>query len=321
MKLLTQPSQFRSIPEPVVLAAGFFDGLHKGHQLVLASTIERAREIGGQAWVLTFDRHPLAVLAPSTCPPLLCTLEDRLHLLEKSGIDGVLLLEFSRQLAVQEPETFIQGLCGMPRSEGDNAAGVSPASNLSEIRCGKNWRFGRRAAGTPELLAQVGKRYGFCVVIVPFVYCQGVEISSTRIRQAVRDGRLEDAAAMLGRPCSVRDVVVRGRGRGQALNMATANLHPRTDVLPPNGVYAVRVIADGVAHNGVSNLGVHPTFTDEKPESAILETHLLDFEGDLYGKTIEVCFLARLRDECVFDSAESLIAQIAEDVRRARRYF
>jgi riboflavin kinase/FMN adenylyltransferase len=321
MKLLTQPSQFRKIPGPVVLAAGFFDGLHKGHQLVLASTIERAREIGGQAWVLTFDRHPLAVLAPSKCPPLLCTLEDRLQLLESSGIDGILLLEFSRQLAVQEPDAFIRRLCGKPRSEDEPAAQMPVATNLSEIRCGDNWRFGKRAAGTPELLAQVGKQYGFSVVIVPFAQYQGVEISSTRIRYAVREGRLADAATMLGRPYSVRDVVVRGRGMGQVLNVATANVHPRTDVLPPNGVYAVRVIVEGASHNGVANLGLHPTFTDVKPDNPVLETHLLDFEGDLYGKVIEVCFLARLREECVFDSAESWVVQIAEDVRQAQRYF
>ncbi len=321
MKLLTQPSQFRKIPGPVVLAAGFFDGLHIGHQQVLASTIERARELGGQAWVLTFDRHPLAVLAPSKCPPLLSTLEERLHLLEKTGVDGVLLLEFSRQLAVQEPEAFIRWLCGKPRGEGEKAGRPSATAKLSEIRCGDNWRFGKRAAGTPELLAQYGKLYGYRVVIVPFAEYQGLEISSTRIRYAVREGRLEDAAAMLGRPYSVRDVVVRGRGLGQALTVATANLHPRTDVLPPNGVYVVRVIVDGVAHNGVSNLGVHPTFAEGQPENAILETHILDFEGDLYGRTIEVCFLARLREERVFASAEALLAQIAEDVRHARRHF
>jgi riboflavin kinase/FMN adenylyltransferase len=321
MNVLTQPSQFRKIPGPVVLAAGFFDGVHKGHQLVLASTIERARDLGGQAWVLTFDRHPLAVLAPSKCPALLCTLEERLSLLEASGVDGVLVLEFTRQLAVQEPETFIRWLCGKPRGEEVPASRLPAQAKLSEIRCGDNWRFGRRAAGTPELLAQFGRHYGFRVVIVPYAEYQGVEISSTRIRYAVREGRLDDAAAMLGRPYAVRDMVVRGRGVGQALCVATANVQPRADVLPPNGVYAVRVMVDGASYNGVSNLGLHPTFAEVKPERALLETHLLGFSGDLYGKTIEVCFLGRLRDERVFDSCEALTAQIAEDVRQAARYF
>lgn len=304
----------------MVLASGFFDGVHRGHQLVLASAMERAREMAGQAWVLTFDRHPLAMLSPAKCPPLLCTLEDRLHLLEGFGIDGVLVLEFTRQLAAQEPETFVRWLCGKPHAE-EAGGGRGTAAKLCEIRCGQNWRFGRRAAGTPELLAQYGKAYGFRVVVVPYAEHLGLEISSTRIRYAVREGRLDDAAAMLGRPYSVRDVVIRGRGIGQALNVATANVQPRTEVLPPNGVYAVRVAVDGRRYNGVSNLGVHPTFSDVKPEHAVLETHLLGFDGDLYGKTIEVSFLARLRDERVFESPDALARQIAEDVKAARRCF
>lgn len=319
MKVLTQPAQFRKIPGPVVLAAGFFDGVHRGHQLVLASAMERAREMGGQAWVLTFDRHPLAMLSPAKCPPLLCTLEDRLHLLEGFGIDGVLVLEFTRQLAAQEPEAFVRWLCGKPHAE--EGAGKGNAAKLSEIRCGQNWRFGRRAAGTPELLAQFGKVYGFRVVVVPYAEHLGLEISSTRIRYAVREGRLDDAAAMLGRPYSVRDAVIRGRGIGQTLNVATANVQPRTEVLPPNGVYAVRVTVAGGCHNGVANLGVHPTFSDVTPDHAVLETHLLGFEGDLYGKTIEVAFLGRLRDERVFESPDALARQIAEDVKAAARYF
>ena len=321
MEIIRQPMRFRKIPGPVVLAAGFFDGVHKGHRLVLQSTVERARELGGQSWVLTFDRHPLAVLAPSKCPPLLCTLEERLRLMETTGVDGVLLLEFTRRLAVQEPETFIRWLCGRPRAMDGDPVKQTATAKLSEIRCGANWRFGRRAAGTPELLAQYGKLYGFRVVIVPYAEYQGVEISSTRIRYAVREGRLDDAAAMLGRPYSMRDTVVRGRGVGQTLCVATANVQPRSDVLPPNGVYAVRVVVDGVSYNGVSNLGVHPTFTDVKPDNAILETHLLGFAGDLYDKTIEVCFLGRLRDERVFTSADALVAQIEEDVRQATRFF
>lgn len=312
--------QFRKIPGPVVLAAGFFDGMHKGHRFVLESTVERAKEMGGQSWVLTFDRHPLAVLAPSKCPPLLCTLEERLSLIETTGIDGVLLLEFTRRLAVQEPATFIRWLCGKSRVK-DEGSELSGAAKLSEIRCGENWRFGRRAAGTPDLLAQYGKLYGFRVVIVPYAEYQGVEISSTRIRYAVREGRLEDATAMLGRPYSVRDIVVRGRGVGQMLCVATANVRPRTEVLPPNGVYAVRVVVEGTSYNGVANLGVHPTFTDVKPDRAILETHLLNFAGDLYGKIIEVCFLGRLRGERVFESAEALMVQIEDDVRQAARFF
>jgi len=321
MQVLNQPRLFRKLPGPIVMAAGFFDGVHMGHRNVLVSTVERARELGGQAWVMTFDRHPLSALAPSKCPPLLCPLEERLHRIEETGVDGVLLVAFTRRLAVLEPETFVRWLCGKPRGP-DAGLRTACAAKLSEIRCGENWRFGRRASGTPERLARLGSLYGFRVVVVPYAKYRGLEISSTRIRYAVREGRLDEAAAMLGRPYSVRDLVIRGRGVGASkLAVATANVQPRTEVLPPNGVYAVRVLVDGEAYNGVSNLGVRPTFTDVRPEHAVLETHLLGFSGDLYGKVIEVCFLARLREECVFDSAEALTAQIAEDMRHAARYF
>ncbi len=320
MKIISQPAQFRKIPGPVVLAAGFFDGVHLGHQRVLSGAVERARELDGQAWALTFDRHPLAVLAPSKCPPLLSTSEERLALLEQSGVDGILALEFTRKLAVQEPETFVRWLCGPPRIASQTATS-SASAKLSEIRCGRNWRFGRRATGTPELLAQLGRPYGFRVTIVPYAEYQGMEISSTRIRFAVREGRLDDATAMLGRPYSVRDTVIRGRGVGHTLSIATANLQPSAEVLPPNGVYAVRVKAQGKTFNGVANLGMRPTFTDAIPDRALLETHLLDFDGDLYGQTIEIAFLARLRDERAFTSPETLARQIADDVRQASRFF
>jgi len=317
MKVVSQSALFKKVPGPVVLAVGFFDGVHRGHRLVLDSSVERANELGGQAWVFTFDRHPLSVLAPSQSPSLLCSLEERLRLLEATGIDGVFLMAFTRQMAVREPETFVRWLCGHPRGAVHGANGAK----LSEIRCGANWRFGRRAVGTPELLAQYGKHYGFRVVIVPYAEYQGVEISSTRIRCAIREGRLEDASAMLGRAYAVRGSVIRGRGVGHVLLAATANLEPQADVLPPLGVYAVRVGVDGAVYTGVANLGVHPTFAESRPDRPLLETHLLNFEGDLYGKTIEVAFLARLRDERVFGSPDALAAQIAADVRAAERFF
>ena len=319
MKVLTEISDFRALPGALVLAAGFFDGVHKGHQFVLAGAVERAREIAGQAWVLTFDRHPLAALAPSRCPPLLTTLEERLALLERSGVDGALVLEFTRRLAVQPPKTFIEWLCTDPAQSQTERH----ADHVCEIRCGRNWRFGWRAAGTPELLAQFGERYGFRVVVVPYAEYRGSEISSTRVRCAVREGRLDDAAAMLGRSYAMRGIVMRGRGVGQRLNAATANIQPNCEVLPPNGVYAVRVRVEGDPQlvNGVANLGMRPTFADALPDRAVLETHLLDFSGDLYGKTLEVSFLTRLRDERAFDSPEALTRQIAEDIRSAQRCF
>ncbi len=322
MRVISQTSEFRKHPGPIVLAVGFFDGVHKGHQAVIASTIERAREMAGQAWVLTFNRHPLSLLAPSKAPPLLTTLEERLELLACTGLDGALVLKFTRQLANVEPELFVQWLCDVqrkPKVHDDGA--VTRRSGLCEVRCGHNWRFGRRAAGSPELLAQLGKIYGFRVVVMPFARYQGKEISSTRIRCAIQEGRLESASAMLGRPHAVRGTVVRGRGVGHSLNVATANLQPYAAVLPPNGVYAVRVKVGEAWYNGVSNLGYRPTFADAMPERAELETHLLDFSGDLYGATIEVSFLAHLRDELVFATVDDLLQRIAQDIIDARQFF
>ncbi len=296
---------------PVVLAVGFFDGVHRGHQEVLKSAVERAREIGGQAWVMTFDQHPLALLAPYKRPRLLSSTEGRLEIFEKLGVDGVLLVEFTEAIAAQEPEDFVRWLC-------DKEPGSDQHSHLCEVRCGDNWRFGKQAAGTPALLAQYGRHFGFRVVVVPYAGFNGIEISSTRIRCAIREGRLQEANQMLGRPYSVSGKVVCGRGVGHRLNMATANILPEIDLLPPQGVYAVRVRIDGVIYGGAANLGVRPTFSDTSPDEIILETHLFDFNTTLYGREIKVYFIAFLRQERKFASPEELMQQVAADLDLAK---
>lgn len=310
MQVLDHPINFRRQPGPLVLATGFFDGVHLGHRQVLQSAIERAREIGGHAWVLTFEQQPLAVLAPSKCPPLLSTPEERVERLAEVGMDGVLMLPFTRRMAVQRPESFVRWLCGRRRS------GQS-ITRLAEIRCGANWRFGRQASGTPELLAELGREYGFKVVVVPYADYQGIEISSTRIRIAVNEGRLADAAAMLGRDFSVRGRVVHGRGVGRTLGIATANLQMQTEVLPPVGVYAVRVSVGGEVYPGVVNLGYCPTFVPQRAEKPLLEAHLIGYSGDLYNQIIEVNFRRYLRAEKRFDSAEALMSQMRKDIAAA----
>ncbi|MBP5321416.1 MAG: riboflavin biosynthesis protein RibF [Kiritimatiellae bacterium] len=320
MKLCTHPSQFRKNRNPIFLGAGFFDGVHKGHQIVLSTTLKRARETGGEAWVLTFDRHPLSVLAPSKSPALLTTLDDRLRLFETMGIDGVLVLPFTRQLAVQEPESFVKSLCGTPHlAVSGGKPCLATGIPVCEIRCGDNWRFGRRAAGTPHVLAQLGEIYGFRVEIVPYAFYQGVEISSTRIRTAVCEGRLADAAAMLGRPFFIRGQVCRGRGVGHSvLKTATANILPHeTGVMPPFGVYAVRATCEAGTFCGVADWGCHPTF-DSETARPVLETHLLDYAGDLYDRPLTVSFLSRLREERTFPTPEALARQIQADIAAAR---
>jgi riboflavin kinase/FMN adenylyltransferase len=311
MIVLNQPEMLRDLNSPIMLAAGFFDGVHIGHQRVLKETIARARETGAQAWALTFNRHPLAVLAPSKAPPLLMTREERLEHLESLGLDGVLMLTFTRKLALQSPEHFIHWLCGEPGQ-------ALPNGKLSEVRCGANWRFGSRAAGTPELLAKHGEMYGFRVIIVPYALYQEEEVSSTRIRFAIQVGDLKNATAMLGRPYSMRGEVMRGRGLGATLGFATANIQPQSDILPPLGVYATRTLLNGRYYDSLSNFGVCPTVGANR--DPILETHLLDYSGgSLYNQYLAIDFLGRIRDELRFASTQELVVQIGKDVEVARQ--
>ena len=307
MRTLIQTDRFRAIREPVVLAAGFFDGVHAGHRLVLAGAVRQARRAHAQAWALSFDQHPLSILSPDRRPPLLTPLEVRLQRLAATGLDGCLLLPFTRELAALSPEDFVSRLCGRHRC------------NIATIRCGANWRFGARAAGDVEMLKRLGQKHGFRVVVVPSAEYHNRPVSSTRIREAIQHGRLKDATAMLGRPYSIRETVVRGRGVGRTLGMATANLHPSAEVLPPIGVYAVRTWIGDRPVNGVASLGFRPTFADARPDTPILEAHLLDFDGDLYGATLDIAFIKKLRDEKKFATPDALMVQVRRDIVAARR--
>jgi len=308
MRTLLHPERFRALRGPIVLAAGFFDGVHVGHRLVLESAVREARRRGGRAWALTFDQHPLSILAPKRRPPLLTPLEVRLERLADTGMDGCLVLPFTRMLAALTPATFVALLCGR-------------AHHVVNIRCGANWRFGSGASGDVAELSRLGREHGFHVTVVRAARYHGRPVSSTRIREAIQRGRLADATAMLGRPYSIRETVVRGRGIGRTLGMATANVHPSAEVLPPIGVYAVRTWIGDRPMEGVASLGFRPTFAGARPKTPILETHVLDFDGDLYGATLDIAFIARLREERKYPSSAALMAQIRRDIAAARRIF
>lgn len=306
MRTLSQAARFRALPGPIILAAGFFDGVHCGHRRVLAGALARARRCGGQVWALTFDQHPLAILAPPQRPPLLTSPAVRLEQMAALGVDGCLALPFTRKLAALSPEAFVAMLCGRSR-------------HVAAIYCGSNWHFGAHAAGDAAELARLGRSHGFRVTVVPAATYRGRPISSTRIRKAIQHGRLGEATAMLGRPYAIRETVVRGRGVGRTLGMATANIQPAAEVLPPTGVYAVRAQIGARSVAGVASLGFRPTFADARPERALLEVHLLDYAGDLYGATLDVAFVKRLRPERRYASPEALMAQVRRDIARARQ--
>lgn len=293
----------RTIERPIIFAAGAFDGIHRGHQAVLAEAISRAAASGGEAWVLTFDPHPLKVLRPASAPPLITSTPHRIQLLAQIGVHGVVLLPFTSQFSELEPDAFIR----MIREQ-------VPA--FRAIIVGENWTFGRAARGNVALLRELGARLSFDVVAVPGVVWNGAPISSTRIRRAVMEGNFAEAEAMLGRPFSIRGTVVHGAKIGRQLGYPTANVDPHNEVRPPPGVYACRTRVDDRVYPSAAFLAAKPDPRKGPPD--VVEVHLLGTTLDLYGRNIDVCFVKKLRDEWRFDSIDELKAQIARDCEQAR---
>ena len=307
MRIVDQAAAFKAVKGPLVLAAGFFDGVHRGHTRVFEGAAKRAAELGGAAWALTFDRHPAAVLAPERVPPQITPREICFELIGACGIDGIYLQIFTKELAARSPEEFVRLLC--------------ESGNVAEIHCGANWRFGVGASGTPEDFARLGAVYGVKVVVEPDVDYKGEPVSSTRIRKAVLDGRVDDVREMLGRPYFVRETVIHGRQAARQYGIPTANFAPESELMPPVGVYAVRTVVDGMSYPGVGSVGFRPTFANARPDKPVLEVHLIGFDGDLYGRRLDIAFLGKIRDERKFANGDLLFAQIRRDIETAGEIF
>ena len=315
MMILHTPAEAAAAAPAAVLAAGCFDGVHLGHQALLRTARAFAQERGAQAWVLTFDPHPLSVVAPARCPPRLTTLPQRLALLEEAGMDGCLVIPFTERFAALEPQAFATRVLGCWTAvPGRSCAVVS----------GPNWRFGHGHAGR---LSDLYTLTGGAVSVreEPFVCRQGEPVSSSRIRKLILAGALGDAAQLLGRAYRIeeRAAPAPSRGVGTQLGTPTANVLPTAAVLPPQGVYAVDVRRTGPGaekgpwHRAVANYGFRPTFPDARPDRPVLEIHIPGHRGALYGAALEIAFLRRLRGERAFDTPEALGAQIRADVAQA----
>jgi riboflavin kinase/FMN adenylyltransferase len=292
--------------DATVVTVGTFDGVHCGHQDVLARLKARAAASGRVSLLVTFDPHPLEVLNPEAAPPLLTTRDEKLALLERSGIDTVAIVPFTAQLAQRSATEFVdEALLGRFR--------------MAELLLGHDHGFGRGREGDINLLRTLGAARGFAVDAVPPVLtAQGEPVSSTTVRRAIGGGDLERARAMLGRWYSVQGRVVAGEARGRLLGFPTLNVEPgdARKLLPPDGVYAVQVVGSHGRFDGMMNLGGRPTFGDER---RTLEAHLFDASGDFYGDLVDVAFVARLRDTERFPDADALIAQLRRDAESARR--
>jgi riboflavin kinase/FMN adenylyltransferase len=298
-------ARFGAARKPSVVTIGNFDGVHLGHQKILLGVLERARRANLLSAVLTFYPHPARVLRPAMAPALLATLDQRLRAFEAAGMDAALVLRFDAELAKVSAEDFVQRY-------------LVDTMRAKAILVGGNFRFGHRQAGDVKLLEELGRRSQFEVHVVLPVVADGVVVSSSAIREAVRDGRMEDAARLLGRPFALEGEIRPGTGQGRKLVVPTLNLATEQECLPRLGVYATETVVEGKVYRSATNVGMRPTFDGTR---LAIESHLLDFSQQLTAGCMEVRFWTRLRDEQRFAGPQALREQVLKDVAQAREFF
>src|SRR5437667_10179420 len=289
-----------------VLALGNFDGLHRGHRKILDRVQRVAGERGATSVVMTFDPHPPRVVRPDKAPPLLMTHAQKLEALARAGLQGAAIVPFTVELSRWDPDMFVRAV-------------LVDWLHVAEVWVGANFLFGHDRAGNFSLLRVLGIRYGFKAEKIDPVRSKDFVVSSTRIRRLVGEGRVDEAGALLGHQYYVDGTVMHGDHRGRTIGFPTANLCTDNELLPPHGVYATTTRIAGIVHASVTNVGTRPTVDDSG--RTIVETHVFDTDRDLYGASIRVGFVQRLRDERAFESLDLLKAQIAADCDRPRVLF
>ncbi len=304
MKIYRDPQEIEKPFVNACVTIGNFDGVHLGHQKLFATVVDRARQIGGTSVVITFDPHPLKVLRPGGIK-LISTTEQKIELIEQAGIDVLLIIPFSREFAATTARDFVDTI-------------LVGTIGVRELVVGYDYAFGKGREGNIEFLKKVGREKGFPVTVVEAHYVDGMLVSSTRIRELVTLGRMRDVARLLGRYYQIRGEVQRGRQRGgRVVGFPTANLKiSEEDLCPKTGVYVTQVLYDGRCYGGVSNIGYNPTFGENK---LVAETHIFDFNDDIYGRSIRINLLRHLRGERKFSGPEELAAQIRRDIETARQ--
>jgi riboflavin kinase / FMN adenylyltransferase len=285
------------------ITIGNFDGVHLGHRHIFQRLINEADSAGRKSMLVTFVPHPKMILHPERRPfYLLTTYEEKIQLLEDLGLDAVILIPFTMAYAETTAESFVLDfLWGNLR--------------VGKVFIGHDYTFGKNKGGNKDALAALGEKLGFDVAVINAFSVDGTVISSTKIRMAILGGDVKTAAMLLGRPYNVSGVVVEGKRRGAALGFPTANIKPHKELLPKRGVYAAIVNLSGKRYKGVLNIGVNPTFGEN---TLSLEVHVMDFNGDIYGKTLEVLFIDRIREERAFSGPEQLASQIRQDLEQAK---
>jgi len=300
-------SRYANFGHSSVLAIGNFDGIHLGHQAILRATVERAHALHAVPTALTFDPSPRKVLRPETAPPRLSTNAQRMEWFNALGLEAVVVLPFTLDLARLSPNEFVEQI-------------LVRDLHVKAVLVGENFRFGHKQAGDVKLLSELGSKHGFDVVIIPPVVYRGEVVSSTIIRREVAEGDVSHAARLLGRPFALTGEIVSGTGTGRKFTFPTLNLAVEQELLPARGVYVTRACLEGEtrSHRSVTNIGFRPTFNGS---SLSVETHLLDAQLSTAPKRMEVRFWKRLREEKKFNGPEELRAQIAADIARANKFF
>ncbi len=302
MKVVRTPEEIDT-SGGVVLTLGNFDGIHLGHQKILKTLSERAQKTGLPSVVYTFEPHPRKVVSPGESPPLIITQEEKIALIESFGIDYLLLARFTKEFAATHARKFVEDV-------------LAKKLRVREVWVGHDYFFGRGREGSVEYLKEMAERLGFGVGVIPAFTKEGVVVSSSLIRRLVKEGDVKRAGIFLGRPLSLTGTVIKGDDRGRELGFPTANIEVREELLPKEGVYAGFVTIEGRRYPAVVNIGRAPTFGREK---TLMETHILDFSGIIYGKDIRVSLLERIRDEHRFSTPEELTEQIKKDIAVTRR--
>jgi riboflavin kinase/FMN adenylyltransferase len=308
VKILRDPLGNDDPPQGAVISIGSFDGVHIGHQAVLTHVVERARAMDVAAVAMTFDPHPVKLLRPADAPRLLTTLEQRLALIAQTGIETALVVPFTHRLARMSAADFVRDVLV------DRLA-------VREVYIGDNFRFGADRGGDVGLLTSMGADLGFEAAAAPIVEAGGGVVSSTRVRQAVAGGRVEEAVALLGRSVFIDGLVLEGKRLGRTLGFPTLNIEVENELHPSNGVYvtAVHIPSFTRTFPAVTNIGVRPTVYQNSLTT--IESHLLDFTADVYQEQVRLFFLERVREERRFESTLDLMAQIRRDVGQARDFF
>ncbi|MDH4099329.1 MAG: bifunctional riboflavin kinase/FAD synthetase [Nitrospirota bacterium] len=291
----------QNIPRPVV-TLGNFDGVHLGHRSIFQKIRKRARDLGGTSVVFTFEPHPLKVITPEKSPLLLNTPARREQLIEDTGIDMLVLAEFTQSFAEMEPALFVEKILWEK---------IGPA----EIHVGPDYAFGKGRKGTISLLEELGGKLGFTVTVEEPFLLDGQVVSSTRVRDCLARGDMAGAARLLGRHYSIEGEVIGGAGRGHSLGFPTANIRTPNELTPRDGVYAVFVEVEGRWYEGAANLGTNPTFGEGGMN---YEVHIFDFHDAIYQKQVRIHFVERIREERKFDTVDQLVQQIRADVEIAR---